>query len=71
MLVASEFDYTVENVAFDAEREIEAARGAKAEVVDELYKRALRADATNCSALWVLGRERADRLVDRFLKEPY
>ena len=41
--------------------EVEAARGARPEVVDELYKRALRADATNCTALWVLGRERADR----------
>jgi tetratricopeptide (TPR) repeat protein len=49
--------------------EIEAARGAKAEVVDELYKRALRADATNCSALWVLGRERADRRSPVFDKE--
>ncbi|HET6923650.1 MAG TPA: tetratricopeptide repeat protein [Anaeromyxobacteraceae bacterium] len=49
--------------------EIEAARGARAEVVDELYKKALRADGTNCTALWVLGRERADRRSKVFDKE--
>jgi tetratricopeptide (TPR) repeat protein len=49
--------------------EVEAARGSKAEVVEELYKRALRADATNCTALWALGRERADRRSRVFDKE--
>jgi len=41
--------------------DVEAARGGRPDAVEELYKKALRADATNCSALWYLGRERADR----------
>jgi cellulose synthase operon protein C len=40
--------------------EIEAERGSPFDVPDELYKKALRADSTNCAALWALGRERAN-----------
>lgn len=49
--------------------DVETARGGKPDAVEELYKRALRADATNCSALWYLGRERADRKSRAFDKE--
>jgi tetratricopeptide (TPR) repeat protein len=49
--------------------EVETARGARPEAVDELYKKALRADATNCTALWAVGRQRADRRSRVFDKE--
>lgn len=41
--------------------DIEAGRGARPEAVEDLYKKALRADSGNCTALWALGRPRADR----------
>ena len=49
--------------------DVEAARGGKPDAIEELYKKALRADATNCSALWYLGRERANRKSRAFDKE--
>ena len=49
--------------------EIEQQRGGKPEAVDGLYQRAIKADATNCPALWFLGRERADKRSRLFSKD--
>ena len=47
--------------AFAEMAEVESQRGADPARVNELYRKALAVDPTSCPALWVLGRDRANR----------
>jgi cellulose synthase operon protein C len=47
--------------AYVEKAEIEEARGGSVDAIRDLYERALRSDATNCRALWWLGRDRAEQ----------
>ncbi len=46
--------------------EIELARGGRGDAVEDLYQKALKSDASNCAALFYLGKERADRRGRRY-----